>query len=141
MKRLLFSTILFICYYCSAVAQDTRAVLAILEDQVVAWNRGDLDSFMDHYWRSDSLVFVSSAGPKYGWQTTLDNYKKSYPDKVAMGTLKFNILKITAINTTNVFVMGRWELKREHDNPDGYFTLWIREIDGDWKIAADHTSG
>ena len=141
MKRLLLSTVLFFCCYCSAFAQDTRAILAILEDQVVSWNRGDLNSYMDHYWRSDSLVFVSSAGLKYGWQNTLDNYKKSYPDKAAMGTLKFNILRINAINTTNAFVMGRWEIKHDGDSPYGYFTLWVREIDGDWKIVADHTSG
>ena len=140
MKKLLLSVTLFV-YGSIAFAQDTRAVLAVLEDQVVAWNRGDMEGFMDYYWRSDSLLFVGKKGPTYGWQNILDDYKKGYPDKAAMGKLKFNTLKITPVNETNVFVMGRWELKGNYGNPDGYFTLWMREINGEWKIVADHTSG
>jgi hypothetical protein len=47
--------------------------------------------YMQGYLKSDSLVFVSKNGPKYGWDNTLNNYLKSYPDRSAMGNLTFDI--------------------------------------------------
>ncbi len=121
-------------------AQDQKAILNLLEKQRLAWNRGDLDGYMKGYWKSDSLLFVGKSGPKYGWKTTLENYKKSYPDDSAMGMLTFNILQINLIDLKNAFVLGGWKLKREKDEPQGFFTLWLRRIKGEWKIVADHTS-
>lgn len=121
-------------------AQDQKAISNLLEKQRLAWNRGDLDGYMQGYWKSDSLLFVGKNGPKYGWKTTLENYKKSYPDDDAMGTLTFNILQINIIDIKNAFVLGAWHLKREKDEPQGFFTLWLRRIKGEWKIVVDHTS-
>ena len=125
---------------CSSFAQDKGAVLKVLEDQRQAWNRGDIDNYMRGYWKSDSLVFVGKAAPVYGWQGTLDRYKKSYPDKAAMGELTFDIIEVKILDNHNAFVLGGWHLKREKDAPGGYFTLWFRKINGEWKIVCDHTS-
>jgi ketosteroid isomerase-like protein len=95
---------------------------------------------MQTYWKSDSLLFVGKNGPKYGWQTTLDNYRKSYPDKAAMGILSFDIKQIQIISSQDAFVLGAWHLKREKDEPQGYFTLLLKKINGEWKIVADHSS-
>ncbi len=139
MKKLLLCCLLALaanlCF-----AQDQQAILKVLSVQNQAWNRGDLDAFMQGYWKSDSLLFVGKSGPKYGWQTTLDNYKKGYPDKAAMGQLTFDILKVQLLDKTNAFVLGGWRLKREKDAPGGYFTLWFRKFNGEWKIVADHSS-
>jgi ketosteroid isomerase-like protein len=121
-------------------SQDKRAITNLLEKQRLAWNRGDLDGYMQGYWKSDSLLFVGKNGPKYGWKTTLENYKKTYPDEDAMGTLTFNILQINVIDLKNAFVLGGWKLKREKDEPQGFFTLWLRRIRGEWKIVSDHSS-
>lgn len=121
-------------------AQDKKAITNLLEKQRLAWNRGDLEGYMNGYWKSDSLLFVGKDGPKYGWKTTLENYKKNYPDDDAMGTLTFNILQINVIDIKNAFVLGAWDLKREKDEPKGFFTLWLRRIRGEWKIVCDHTS-
>jgi ketosteroid isomerase-like protein len=133
-----------VCLLCLSAAwcfaQDKRAILRVLEVQRQAWNRGDLEAYMQGYWRSDSLLFVGKSGPKYGWQTTLNNYKKGYPDKAAMGQLSFDILKVQLLDKTNAFVLGAWHLKREKDEPGGYFTLLLRKIKGEWKVVADHSS-
>ncbi len=114
--------------------------MKVLETQRQAWNRGDLETFMQAYWKSDSLVFVGSSGPTYGWQNTLDNYKKSYSGKAGMGELTFKILKVELLNKQNAFVLGGWHLKREKDEPAGYFTLWFKQIAGRWVIVCDHSS-
>jgi len=129
-----------ILYSCFSYAQDKEAVLKVLSTQQEAWNRGDIDGFMQGYWKSDSLVFVGKTAPVYGWQSTIDRYKKGYPDKAAMGQLTFDILQVKLLDANNAFVLGGWSLKREKDAPGGYFTLWFRKINGEWKIVCDHTS-
>lgn len=118
------------------IAADIRAVM---DKQAADWNRGDIPAFMEGYWKSDQLTFVSSRVTK-GWQQTLDNYKKSYPDKSAMGSLTFSDLEITVISKDAAVVLGSWSLKREKDNPGGKFTLIFRKFKEGWRIVHDHTS-
>jgi len=119
---------------------DKNLILKLLEDQRQAWNRGELKEFMMGYIKSDSLLFVGKNGPKYGWDNTLNNYKKSYPDQKAMGFLSFNIQEVKLIASDHAFVLGAWHLKREKDEPKGFFTLLLRKIRGEWKVIADHSS-
>jgi ketosteroid isomerase-like protein len=140
MKRIvLFTLLFFIAGAC--FAQDREAIVKLLNDQRIAWNKGDIGGFMQGYWKSDSLLFVGKDAPVYGWQKTLDRYKKAYPGKAGMGELTFNILKVNILDDNNAFVLGGWGLKLENGKtPGGYFTLWFRKIDGEWKIVCDHTS-
>ncbi len=137
-KVVLFFVMLLLSAF--SFGQDKKAISNLLEKQRLAWNRGDLDGYMQGYWKSDSLLFVGKSGPKYGWKTTLENYKKNYRDDSAMGILTFNILQINVIDLKNAFVLGAWHLKREADEPQGFFTLWLRRIKGEWKIVSDHSS-
>ena len=118
------------------IADDIRAVM---NKQAADWNRGDIPAFMEGYWKSDQLTFVSTRVTK-GWQQTLDNYKRSYPDKSAMGTLTFSDLEITVLSRDSALVLGSWSLKREKDNPGGKFTLIFRRFKDGWRIVHDHTS-
>ncbi|NEU08712.1 DUF4440 domain-containing protein [Flavihumibacter sp. R14] len=139
MKALVFCAIFF-ALTLTVNAQDRKDILNILETQRVSWNKGDLEAYMETYWKSDSLLFVGKNGPKFGWQTTLDNYRKSYPDKVAMGILSFDVQQIRFLSETDAFVLGAWHLKREKDSPEGYFTLLMKKLNGQWKIISDHSS-
>ena len=112
----------------------------LLNKQVEAWNDGDIEKFMETYWHSDKLVFVGSSGPTYGWQATLDNYKKGYPDKKTMGSLEFKIFDISKIDKKTAFVIGRFELTRDAGELNGHFTLVIQKIKGQWLIISDHSS-
>jgi ketosteroid isomerase-like protein len=141
MKKLILCFLLATLSMTTVYAQTDRdAVLNVLSTQQTAWNNGDIDGFMQGYWKSDSLVFVGHSAPIYGWQPTLDRYKKNYPGKAAMGTLAFTILKVDVMDSNNAFVLGGWALKREKDAPGGFFTLWFKKIDGRWVIVCDHTS-
>jgi ketosteroid isomerase-like protein len=139
MKKYIFS--LLIISQCFLLhAQDRDAILKLMSFQQVAWNNGDIDNFMQGYWKSDSLVFVGKSAPLYGWQSTLDRYKKAYPDKAAMGQLTFGIIKLDILDSRNAFMLGSWHLERASGPIGGYFTLWFRKINGEWKIVCDHTS-
>ncbi|MDB5032608.1 DUF4440 domain-containing protein [Mucilaginibacter sp.] len=140
MKKYILSCLLFFNAYFLLHAQDRQAIIKLMDDQRQAWNRGDLEGFMQGYWKSDSLMFVGKTAPTFGWQNTLNNYKRGYPDKAAMGILIFDIKKVQILDPENAFVFGAWHLKREKDEPGGYYTLWFRKINGVWKIVVDHTS-
>jgi ketosteroid isomerase-like protein len=121
-------------------SSDTAAVREIMRKQQVAWNDGDIEGFMNYYWKSDSLKFIGSKGITYGWQKTLDNYKKGYPNKDAMGILNFDIDSIEKLSSTSIFVIGKWHLKKTDTEVGGYYTLLWKKLKGKWVIVTDHTS-
>lgn len=92
------------------------------------------------YLKSDSLLFVDKNGPTYGWQKNLEMYQKFYPDKAAMGYLTFDIKQIKMIDKKHALVLGSWHLKREKDEPKGFFTLLVEKFKDGWKVVVDHTS-
>lgn len=121
----------------SKAIREVRELIAMQEK---AWNRGDLESFMAPYWHSDSLRFIGSKGIVYGWQKTLDNYKKGYPSRDDMGTLTFQLLHVDQWNAKTMSVTGKWHLARAKGDAQGYFSLIWRKIKGQWVIVADHSS-
>jgi len=127
-----------------SIAQDSKAVQKvkqILEIQTQEWNKGDIPAFMEYYWHSPKLQFIGSRGVTFGWQQTLDNYVKSYPDKATMGQLKFDIIDAQKLSRKVVMVSGKFTLyRKEKDDLSGHFLLVWKKIKGEWLIIADHTS-
>ncbi len=116
------------------------AIRAVLEAQVAAWNRGDVDSFMNGYARSHATEFVSGDTITHGWQTVRDRYAKKYDSRAKMGTLSFSDVEVNALSRDAAVVTGRWKLSRRGDRPRGRFTLIFRKTGDGWRIVHDHTS-
>lgn len=121
-------------------ARTISAIRAVMDAQVAAWNRGDIDGFMDGYWRSDETIFISGDSVTRGWQTVLDRYKKGYDTREKMGTLSFTEIEIKPVDKDMAVVVGRWQLARSGDTPRGRFTLIFRRTKNGWRIVHDHTS-
>ena len=121
---------------------DSGAVRRLLDEQVAAWNRGDLEGFMKGYWKSDSLSFYSGGTVTHGWQTTLDRYRKRYQSEGReMGTLVFDLHDVSLTSRGQALVRGGWSLKLKDGEPHGLFTLWLRWFpDAGWRVVHDHTS-
>lgn len=119
---------------------DETLIHKAMEKQVAAWNSGNIDEFMKGYWQNDSLMFIGHGGITYGYNNTLNNYKKNYDSKDKMGTLFFSDLKFKKLATGYYFVIGKWFLKRNTGDVGGYYTLLFRKINGRWLIVCDHTS-
>lgn len=143
MKNWLFTLILMGAVQ-TAMAQsskDKQQILAILNRQVADWNKGDITSFMNGYWESDSLMFVGKTGITYGYKRTYEGYMKRYPDRATMGTLKFTFLNFSFPGKDVAFVVGKFHLTRpEKGDLEGHYTLLWRKIKGKWVIVSDHTS-
>ena len=116
---------------------DIRAVLDAQRD---AWNRGDIDGYMDGYARMGSTVFISGDNITRGWQTVRDRYKRGYDSREKMGTLTFSEVEVSLINANTAVVIGHWQLHRANDEPKGRFTLIFKRLPIGWRIVHDHTS-
>jgi ketosteroid isomerase-like protein len=145
MKNLLFILIISASVFVTSFAQskDEKAkndIRKVMNEQVAAWNNGDIDGFMKGYWNSSEMTFVSGTNVTKGWQPTLERYKKGYDSKAKMGVLTFSDLDITILSKKSAVVLGKWSLQREKDNPNGLFTLTFRKLKEGWRIILDHTS-
>lgn len=123
-----------------AQSTDEVAVRSMLDKQIVDWNSGSIEKFMQSYWQSDSLKFIGKSGLSYGWTSALNNYKKNYPDTAAMGKLGFDILETKKISKQYYFVIGKWHLCRTMGDLSGHFSLLVKKINNKWLIVADHSS-
>lgn len=119
--------------------KSIAAIRALLDAQVAAWNRGDLEGYMDGYQRSPDIVFISGDRVTRGWQTVFERYKKSYDTREKMGVLTFSDVEITVLSKDTALVFGRWQLRAKGE-PHGRFTLLFRKTRAGWRIVHDHTS-
>jgi ketosteroid isomerase-like protein len=119
------------------------AITQVLEEQVAAWNRGDLEAFMAGYWNSPELTFFSGAHESKGWLAALDRYKKTYQGAGhQMGKLEFSNLRIQMLGRDSAFVRGEFHLAMsDGKTPHGLFTLIFRKFPEGWKIVHDHSAG
>lgn len=141
---LLFSLLIFACSPVTKEIQfsskkDIEAIQLVLIQSAVDWSKGDLKAYMNAYWKSDQLKFIGSRGVTYGWQQTLDNYKKGYPTSDQTGTLTFELLHIDFLAPNVYNVIGKYHLERSVGVANGIFTLIVKKIDGQWKIIVDHS--
>ena len=139
MKNILLALAL-ICSTTLFAQNDESSVRKLLQSQTEFWNKGDIEGFMQTYWKSDSLMFIGKSGVTWGWQNTLNNYKKGYPDTAAMGKLFFDIVQVKPLSKDQYFVVGKWMLKRSIGDLQGHYSLLLRRIGNEWKIVADHSS-
>ena len=124
----------------SKSSEASAAIRAVIEAQRDAWNRGDLEGYMDGYERSNDTVFVSGDNITRGWETVLERYKKNYGTRKKMGVLTFSDLEINVLSSDSAVVLGSWSLKRAKDQPHGKFTLVFKRTSKGWRIIHDHTS-
>lgn len=138
---ILMSVLLF--FSCAEVVnqeQDKAEIEIALHKSAEDWSAGNVEAFMEAYWKSDRLQFVGSQGITYGWDNTLKNYYKRYPTKDHMGKLNFEILDISFLATDLYLLTGKYHLERTVGNADGIFTVVFKKMNNKWLIIADHSA-
>jgi predicted small secreted protein len=140
MKKITIALILLLA--CQLTAQtntgtDVKAINKVLKKQRIAWSNNDIETYMEAFWKSDSLAFYGKKGLTHGWEDTLDYYLTYYPTAAYTGKLSYKINAITNIAPDAYYVLGEYHIKREVGNADGLFMLVLKKINGEWKIVAD----
>ncbi|WP_298635299.1 DUF4440 domain-containing protein [uncultured Umboniibacter sp.] len=142
-RTLIFGAIIIVF---NSAAEESSSVLdehpsiTVLKSQQEAWNRGDLNGFMNGYWQSDELSLVGPEIITRGWNEALARYEIRYPNVEIMGTLRFDVIDIQPLQTDYLWMIGRWQLNRANERSSGHFTLLWQLIDGEWLIVSDHSS-
>lgn len=139
-KMALALSLVLVMLAANAQPSVEQQIKDVLNRQTLAWNQGDLEGYMQTYWKSDSLMFIGKNGVQWGWQQTLANYKKSYPSPAAMGQLSFEIVTIRQLSENYCYVVGRWMLQRSIGNLSGHFDLLLKKLNNNWVIVSDHSS-
>jgi ketosteroid isomerase-like protein len=122
-------------------ADPKASIQKVLDDQVTAWNKRDLDGFMAGYWKSDKLTFYSGKDITSGWKSTLERYRKKYQGEgKEMGKLSFKDVNLQMLGIDHALVTGRWQLELTKEKVGGLFTLIMHKKDAGWRIVHDHTS-
>ena len=121
-------------------SESERGIRAVLDAQVAAWNEGDVERYMEGYWRSDKTIFVSGGSRLMGYDSVLARYRRSYPTQEAMGNLTFEELEVIMLSPSASIARGIWRLERDQDEPWGRFTLLLEQKPEGWRIVYDHTS-
>lgn len=141
MKKILLA---LLCIICTNTAfpenKDEAAIQKMLTAQVEQWNKGHIEGYMKGYWESDSLLFIGSKGPRYGYSATLKKYQESYPDADHMGKLTSTVTSMQKLSPEYYFIVGTWALQRKAGDVSGSYTLLLRKIKGEWVIVCDHSS-
>lgn len=135
----LLAPLLLFATACTTPGVERAEIQAVLDTQREAWNRGDLEAFMATYEHSDELSFLGSSGLTKGWDATLANYRRGYPDAASRGRLEFELLEARPLGTDRALVVGRYHLERS-EPADGFFTLVIERGPGGLRIVHDHSS-
>ncbi|MDA8896024.1 DUF4440 domain-containing protein [Bacteroidia bacterium] len=138
MKKIILFFLPFL-FACQQPENLKSKIAHVIQSQEIAWNRGDIESFMSGYWKNDSMQFITKKGIRYGWTETLNSYKKSYSSKEKMGSLHFDKLKIDCIGTSVGHVTGTWQISYPKDSIGGHFSLLFKTFEGKPKIIVDHT--
>jgi len=136
-------TVLIISLVFPLVAIQTstveRELIRIHDLQRKAWNEGNIEGFMAHYWKSPKMTYQTDDTRLMGWDALLDRYKNVYP-KGNMGTLEFSDLFVHVLSDDSAYVIGKWKLKAETWTREGLFTTILKKMEDGWKIIHDHSS-
>ena len=120
---------------------DRRAVVEVLERQRDAWNRGDLDGYMEGYARTPALVFTSGGKIRRGWDEARAAYQQRYgQDRSGMGQLAFEIVDVQPVGADAAIVLGRWRLTDTPQAGGGVFSVILERRPEGWRIVHDHTT-
>ena len=137
---ILITASLFVFSISNGQSSDEKLIRQAMKEQLDAWNAGDINRFMETYWKNDSLMFIGKKGVTYGWENTKLNYIKSYPDTTVMGKLDFNIIQVKRLSVIYFSVVGKWHLTRSIGDISGHFTLLFKRVKNKWVIISDHSS-
>lgn len=117
------------------------SVYSVLDRQVEKWNEGSHAGFMNGYWESDSLRFITRNGVSFGHASMLKQYKKAFPKRDDMCCLSFQNRQMIPFTDSLVMVTGNWQIERpDSTSASGPFSLILKKFaDSGWRIIVDHT--
>ena len=136
----LFILIFILAASAQASPAPIKEITDVLQAQVAAWNRGDLDAYMNGYADDRNTEIASGDTITRGWKALRNHYRKKYRGREQMGHVSFPEVRITILSSDAAAVIGRWQLQRPSDEAHGSFALLMRRRPEGWRIVRDYTA-
>ncbi|MCW2701937.1 MAG: hypothetical protein JWQ45_3472 [Blastococcus sp.] len=121
-------------------ARVRREVEAVLDRQLAAWSRGDIEALVATYLPSDDVRYASGAKVLRGVEQIRAGFRAAYPDRAAMGDLEFSHIETAALSASDALMFGQWVITRHSGVLRGLFSLHVRHTGQEWLVVSDHTS-
>jgi ketosteroid isomerase-like protein len=128
--------------FAQSTSPEAKAIRSVMDQQVVDWNRGDLEAFATGYKNSPDILFIGAKLSR-GYDQMLETYRKNYSTKEKMGTLSFTQLEVQPLDEKFATVTGHFHLERTEaggGNADGHFLLVMEKTASGWKAVRDSTT-
>jgi len=128
-----------------SMANAEMEIETMLHNSAASWNGGELDGFLDDYWRSEDLTFSGPTGVTRGWGDVRTRYLESYwaPGTVR-DSLRFEGIEVFRLGDEHALALGQYVLFRPEEDgsvtSSGFFSLVLQKMEGEWRIVHDHTS-
>jgi uncharacterized protein (TIGR02246 family) len=116
-------------------------VTRMLERSAGAWNRGDLDGFMDDYLRSPTTTYIGSSGRLAGWEAIRARYAPLFQAGALRDSLRFERVAARPLGDAYAVATARYVLFREGNvTGSGPFTIVLWRTDEGWRIVHDQSA-
>jgi uncharacterized protein (TIGR02246 family) len=124
----------------AGAADPEKEIYDQLTRMLDAWNRHDIDAYVNCFWRSDDLVVVIEGENFRGWEFLSKAYHLGYPNPDAMGTIIPDRVQVQMlapdIGLALTWYTAHFSKKKEFETS----TLIMKKLPEGWRIAVMHTS-
>jgi len=107
---------------------------------VEAWNRHDLDAYLDGFLHSDDIVLVVEGETIRGWDLLSKALHGGYPNPQEMGTLTVDRMQVQMLAPDLAFVLIWYTMAFPKKNQYGTDTAIVKKVPEGWREMTSHTS-
>jgi uncharacterized protein (TIGR02246 family) len=105
-----------------------------------AWNRHDLDAYLDGFLHSDDIVLVVDGETIRGWDLLSKAFHSGYPNKDEMGTVFFDRVQVQMLAPDLGFVLVWYSIAFPKKKQFGTDTIIVKKVAEGWREMISHTS-
>jgi uncharacterized protein (TIGR02246 family) len=105
-----------------------------------AWNRHDLDGYLDSFWRSDALVVVVEGETVHGWDLLSKALHTGYPNPSEMGVLTLDRAQVQMLAPDFAEVLTWDTISFAKKKEFGTSTIVMKRLPEGWRVVLMHTS-
>jgi uncharacterized protein (TIGR02246 family) len=105
-----------------------------------AWNRHDIDGYLDGFLHSDDVVVVVEGETVRGWDLLSKAYHGGYPKPEEMGTLTVDRMQVQMLAPDLGFVLSSYTVSFPKKKTYGTDTIIMKKVSAGWRELISHTS-
>jgi uncharacterized protein (TIGR02246 family) len=124
----------------AGAADPEKEIYDQMMKMVDAWNRHDLDGYLDGFLRSDDILLVVEGETVRGWDLLSKALHAGYPNPQEMGTLTVDRVQVQMLAPDLGFVLASYTIVFPKKKEFGTDTIVMKKVAEGWREMISHTS-